>query len=139
MSNNKRGLAWVVGQTILMAPIVASWFLGPPVSRLGVVLAVAGLALAWWAFSAMRGSLTPFPKPKPGGAFVDRGPYGFLRHPMYVGGILLAAGLSLVFSAWGLALTCVLALFWVGKARLEERYLLERFPEYREYRRRTWF
>jgi protein-S-isoprenylcysteine O-methyltransferase Ste14 len=58
---------------------------------------------------------------------------------MYVGGVSFFAGLSLVFSAYGLALTAVLALFWIAKARLEERHLLQRFPEYAEYRRRTWF
>jgi protein-S-isoprenylcysteine O-methyltransferase Ste14 len=29
--------------------------------------------------------------------------------------------------------------FWIAKARLEERLLTERFPEYAAYRRRTWF
>ena len=37
----------------------------------------------------------------------------------------------------GLVLTAVLALFWVAKARKEERHLIERFPEYADYRRRT--
>lgn len=62
-----------------------------------------------------------------------------MRHPIYVGGVLFVAGLSLVFSAYGLALTAVLALFWIAKARLEERHLSERFPSYAAYRRRTRF
>jgi protein-S-isoprenylcysteine O-methyltransferase Ste14 len=45
----------------------------------------------------------------------------------------------LVFSVYALVLTGVLALFWVAKARREERYLLERFPGYADYRRRTLF
>jgi protein-S-isoprenylcysteine O-methyltransferase Ste14 len=36
-------------------------------------------------------------------------------------------------------LTGVLALFWVAKARKEERHLGERFPEYADYRRGTLF
>jgi protein-S-isoprenylcysteine O-methyltransferase Ste14 len=118
---------------------VASWLLGPPVTRLGAIPAAAGLALAGWAFRAMRGSLTPFPRPRPDGELVQHGPYRHLRHPMYVGGISLAAGLSLVFSAWGLAPTAALAALWVFKARLEERFLRERFPGYADYRRRTRF
>jgi protein-S-isoprenylcysteine O-methyltransferase Ste14 len=138
-SGSSRGTGWVVGQTILIVLIVASWFFGPGVTLLGLVPAVAGFALAGWAFRAMKGSMTPFPRPKRSGRFVEDGPYRFIRHPMYVGGILLLAGLSLVFSAWGLALTAALALFWVGKARVEERHLRERFPEYADYRRRTPF
>lgn len=138
-SGSSRGAGWVVGQTILIALIVAPWFLGPPVTRLGLIPAVAGLALVAWSVVALKDSVTPFPRPKSGGRLVDQGPYRYLRHPMYVGGILLFGGLSLVFSAWGLAATAALAAWWVAKARVEERYLRERFPQYAEYRRGTLF
>ncbi|MBA2359999.1 MAG: isoprenylcysteine carboxylmethyltransferase family protein [Actinobacteria bacterium] len=138
-SPSGRGTGWVVGQTILMALVVASWFFGEGISRLGLALAAVGLAIALWSFSAMRGSLTPYPRPRRDGVLVDRGPYRYLRHPMYVGGALLFAGLSVVFSVWGIALTGALGVFWIGKARLEERHLLDRFPGYAEYRRRTLF
>ena len=106
-------------------------------TRWGAVPAVGGVALVTWAFVAMRGSLTPFPRPRRDAVLLEHGPYRLVRHPMYVGGVLLTAGLSLVFSAWGLLLTAALALLWVGKARLEERLLAERFPGYGDYRRRT--
>lgn len=87
----------------------------------------------------MGRSLSAFPRPPRDAELVDRGPYRHLRHPIYVGGFLFFAGLSLVFSVWGLALTAVLAAFWIAKARLEERHLALRFPEYADYRRRTLF
>ena len=62
-----------------------------------------------------------------------------MRHPIYVGGAFFFAGLSLVFSVYGLVLTGVLALFWIAKARVEEGHLAERFSDYAAYRRRTWF
>jgi protein-S-isoprenylcysteine O-methyltransferase Ste14 len=103
------------------------------------VVAAAGLVLAVWASVTMGRSLSPFPRPPRDAELVDRGPFRYLRHPIYVGGALLFAGISLVFSVYGLALTAVLAVFWIAKARLEERHLLERFPEYADYRRRTFF
>lgn len=87
----------------------------------------------------MGRSLTPFPTPPAHGRLVRSGPFRYVRHPIYVGGVLVFGGLSLVFSAWGLVLTGVLAVFWIAKARHEERLLLERFPDYAEYRRTTWF
>jgi protein-S-isoprenylcysteine O-methyltransferase Ste14 len=105
----------------------------------GWIVAAAGLALGIWAGVTMGSSLSPFPRPPRHAELVDRGPYRFLRHPIYVGGFLFFAGLSLVFSVYALALTALLASFWVAKARLEERHLLARFPDYAAYRRRTLF
>jgi protein-S-isoprenylcysteine O-methyltransferase Ste14 len=139
MNNQKRGELWVVAQLLLFLAIGASWFFGPGVTRLGFLLALLGVALAVWAGRTMGRSLSPFPRPPPDAELVDRGPYRFVRHPIYVGGTLFFAGLSLVFSVYGLALTVVLAAFWLAKSRLEERHLAERFPEYADYRRRTRF
>ena len=116
-----------------------SWFFGPGVTRLGWIVALTGAVVVGAARWAMGRSFTVFPAPRPDGELVVEGPYSMMRHPMYVGGVFFFAGLSLVFSVWGLVLTGILALFWVAKARREERYLLERFRSYAAYRRRTWF
>jgi protein-S-isoprenylcysteine O-methyltransferase Ste14 len=138
-SPSGRGDRWVGAQAVLFVLIVAALFFGPGVTPLGWALAVAGLALGVWAGVTMGSSLSPFPRPPRDAELVERGPYRFLRHPIYVGGVLFFAGLSLVFSVYALALTAVLAAFWVAKARLEERHLSERFPGYAAYRRRTLF
>jgi protein-S-isoprenylcysteine O-methyltransferase Ste14 len=122
-----------------MAAVVASWFMGGGVTYLGVVPAVLGAGLAAWAIRTMGRSLTPFPTPAPHATLVDSGPFRFLRHPIYVGGSLVFAGLSLVLSAWGLVPTALLGGFWILKARTEEARLLARFPEYAEYRGKTFF
>jgi protein-S-isoprenylcysteine O-methyltransferase Ste14 len=109
------------------------------VTRLGWIVALIGAVIVGAAMHAMGRSLTAFPRPKPDGELIVEGPYSMMRHPMYVGGVFLFAGLSLVFSVWGLLLTAVLALFWIAKARVEERYMIERFRGYAAYRRRTWF
>jgi protein-S-isoprenylcysteine O-methyltransferase Ste14 len=138
-SASGRGGGWVAAQLVLFALIVGSWFFGPGVTRLGWIVALTGAVVAGAAMRAMGRSWTAFPVPKPDGELIVEGPYSMMRHPMYVGGVFFFAGLSLVFSAWGLLLTGVLALFWVAKAHREERYLLERFRSYAAYRRRTWF
>jgi protein-S-isoprenylcysteine O-methyltransferase Ste14 len=137
--NNQRGDRWVVAQLVLFALIAVSLFFGPGVTALGWAVAAVGLALAVWAGVTMGQSLSPCPRPPRHAELVRRGPFRYLRHPLYVGGVLFFSGLSLVFSVYALALTAVLAAFWIAKARLEERHLAARFPEYDEYRRRTWF
>jgi protein-S-isoprenylcysteine O-methyltransferase Ste14 len=138
-SRSGRGEGWVVAQLVLFVLIGASWFVGPGVTRLGFLVAALGLGLGVWAGWTMGPSLSAFPRPPRHAELVDRGPYRCLRHPIYVGGVLFFAGLSLVFSVWGLVLTAVLAAFWIAKARLEERHLVARFPEYADYRRKTLF
>jgi protein-S-isoprenylcysteine O-methyltransferase Ste14 len=117
---------WVVAQFALMAAIAASWLVPPrfpdgPLDIAGIALAIAGAALALWAYRALGAAFTPFPQPR--GGIVTTGPYRFLRHPMYVGGIAVFAGASLGLTVLGLVLTSALALLWVGKARLEDRLL----------------
>jgi protein-S-isoprenylcysteine O-methyltransferase Ste14 len=138
-SRSDRGDRWVVAQLVLFVLLVVALFLGPGLTRFGWIVAAAGLALGIWAGVTMGRSLTPFPRPRRDAELVVRGPYRFVRHPLYLGGVLFAAGLSLVFSVYALVLTAVLAAFWVAKARLEERHLSQQFPAYADYRRRTLF
>jgi protein-S-isoprenylcysteine O-methyltransferase Ste14 len=118
---------------------VAHLFVSNGITPFGWIVAAAGLVLAIWAGRTMGRSLSAFPRPPRDAELVETGPFRWLRHPIYVGFVLFFAGLSLVFSVYALALTGLLALFWLAKARREERYLLERFPGYADYRRRTLF
>jgi protein-S-isoprenylcysteine O-methyltransferase Ste14 len=122
-------VSWVVAQSALMVAIAVSWLIPPRfpdgvLDLLGGALALAGFALAAWAYRALGAAFSPFPEPR--GERVTTGPYRYLRHPMYVGGILVFAGVSLILSVAGLVLTGVLALLWWRKGRLEERLLAER-------------
>lgn len=108
-------------------------------TRIGYAIAASGIAVAVWAGITMGRSLSPYPRPPRDAELVDSGPFRYVRHPIYVGGFLFFAGMSLALSVYALVLTCVLGIFWIAKARLEERHLLARFPEYAEYRRRTLF
>jgi protein-S-isoprenylcysteine O-methyltransferase Ste14 len=138
-SRSGRGEGWVVAQFLLFAAIGVSWFFGDGLTPLGWVVAAIGVVIAVWAGITMGPSLSPFPRPPRDAELVQRGPFRVVRHPIYVGATLFFAGLSLVFSSYGLILTALLAVLWIAKARVEERHLSARFPEYGDYRRRTLF
>jgi protein-S-isoprenylcysteine O-methyltransferase Ste14 len=104
----------------------------------GAVLTCLGGLLMGAAALNLGASLTPWPRPRESTTLVTTGPYRLVRHPIYGGGLLAALG-------WALVVQSFLTLGYVGlllvlmdlKSRREERWLLEKFPEYREYQRRV--
>ncbi len=128
-------------QFALMPVVIAAGLVGEPwpdsVSRVlsvvGAVLAVCGVVVVFLAARALGRSLTPYPRPLDRGDIVEAGPYRLVRHPIYSGGVLFFAGFSLAFSPWALAVAVVLAVVWGLKARVEERFLQQRYPGYDRY------
>jgi protein-S-isoprenylcysteine O-methyltransferase Ste14 len=143
----ERGGGWVVLQFALIAAIIAVGLLAPGwpdgarwwVKGAGVVLLFAGALVLVSAGRALGSGFTPFPKPSEAGALVEEGPYAFVRHPVYSGGLLVAAGISFALSPWSLVVTAVLAVVWALKASVEERFLTARYPGYVDYCARTRF
>jgi protein-S-isoprenylcysteine O-methyltransferase Ste14 len=78
------------------------------------------------------------PRPREGGALVETGVYARVRHPIYGGLVLAAFGWGLIgASPVGLLLSAALLGFFTLKSTREEAWLVERFPGYPAYRRRT--
>lgn len=107
----------------------------------GLVFVVLGGGLALWCVGTFgtvgRGTPAPFDPPR---RLVMRGPYRFVRNPMYLGAGLALAGASLYFRApWLLAYTAaffVVTHFFV--VLYEERRLSRTFgPQYEAYRTRV--
>ena len=137
-----RGGGWVAGQaTILLAVFLSALVgVGPSVVSVvvGAVLAGVGVGLMLAGALALGSALTPFPRPREGAGLRELGLYGRVRHPIYGGVILFAAGWSVFWlTAVGGALTLLLVAFFELKARREEAWLEARYPEYRAYRGRT--
>jgi len=133
---------WVVAQFALMAVIAVGLVAGPRLHAhafhvAGASLVGIALIVVAWARLELGHSFTPFPRPRERGELVTRGPFRVVRHPIYLGATLLFVGLSLLYSWPSLILSGALGLLWAAKARVEERYLVARFPEYEQYRRRV--
>src|SRR5213592_4875242 len=66
-----------------------------------------------------------------GQTVVSTGPYQYVRHPLYAGGLLLFLGTSLLLGSWyGLLLALVMIPGGAVRAVLEERALREELPGY---------
>lgn len=104
----------------------------------GASLMVCAVILGVTALRHLSHSITAFGGLKPEGTLVTSGPYRLVRHPVYTAQILLALGWSLAFGGWLTALyTIALSVALNFKSLMEERRLLQRFPEYRDYQSRT--
>lgn len=139
-----RGGRWVAAQFVLMALVLAFAWLPPgwggastTLVALGAALALVGALLAALSWRTLDRSATPFPRPRSGGRLVETGPYAFVRHPIYAGGLLFFAGFALATSPAAFVPLGALSVFWRNKAALEEDWLEEKYPDYAEYRDRV--
>ncbi|MFO7170839.1 MAG: isoprenylcysteine carboxylmethyltransferase family protein [Chloroflexota bacterium] len=144
-----RGEGWVVAQLALFAAIALAprrvpglpeWpaELRGAASLAGGALMLLGAGAAGLGALQLGRSLTIFPRPKEDGALVQTGLYRVVRHPIYGGIVLGAIGFSLLRAGVpSLLLSLALWAFFELKARREEAWLAEQFPEYQEYMRRV--
>ena len=107
------------------------------IRALGGLLAGVGLAIGGWGVRSLGPSLTPGTEPLPGAPLVMTGAYAHWRHPIYGGLVVLLVGYTLAWSNWTMALVVGLVAlqYFDAKARAEERWLMERHPEYQRYAR----
>jgi protein-S-isoprenylcysteine O-methyltransferase Ste14 len=140
-----RGEGWTFAQVVLVFAIIVSGVAGPAwpgdatwlLGGVGIVIAIAGGILSVGGMVGIRPSLTPFPRPLERARLQVGGAYGFARHPIYGGLILIALGWSLISAPPALAMTIALEIVLEMKSRLEESMLVRRFPEYDAYRHRV--
>lgn len=107
------------------------------VAVVGCALCVAGIACAVWArFSLGKNWGMPMSiRQKP--ELVTRGPYAFVRHPIYTAMTFALIGSALVLPAYW-ALVPLFVVYFVVSARREEQDMLAEFPEqYGAYRKRS--
>ena len=103
----------------------------------GMVLCAAGIALAIRARQVLGTNWSGIVTLKEGHELIRRGPYRFVRHPIYSGIILAAAGsvVALVPTLQGAACLLFLAAGLRLKSLKEEEIMGAQFPEYAQYKR----
>lgn len=108
-------------------------------SAIAWMLAASGVALGLWSLVANPpGNFNISPEPRPGGTLVVRGPYRWIRHPMYSSLMLLGLGAATATpGVWTWSLWAGLVLTLIAKARFEEAWMLGSHPGYRHYQDTT--
>jgi protein-S-isoprenylcysteine O-methyltransferase Ste14 len=125
---------------VFTIPIVGGESDRAPLTLLGWLVLVAGVAFAAWGMITFRRARTAIVPFRPARTVVASGPYRWSRNPMYVGLTALYAGLAVLLNAgWPLILLpLVLTALWFLVIRREERYLAHAFgDEYIRYQQRV--
>jgi len=110
----------------------------------GLACMALGSLLGLWAWLSLGLTrLRIMPEPGATAELITKGPYGWVRHPMYVGVLLVMFGCVLLDPNW-LTVNWLSVLLWLAlllvldrKASREERFLEQAFPNYASYRQRT--
>ena len=112
-----------------------------PIEVLGLVIGVAGAALALWCILTFaligRGTPAPFDPPR---RLVIAGPYRYVRNPMYLGAALALLGAAVFYRSSALALytAAFLLVTHLFVLLYEEPALTQTFGEdYQNYRGRV--
>lgn len=101
----------------------------------GLALLVLGMMLVTWAMM-----VNPFAEAivriqrERGHITVTTGPYHFVRHPMYVGAILMFLATALILgSLWAVAIGILLAILFVWRTAREDDTLRRELPGYEAF------
>ena len=140
----QRGGGWVLAQSCLMLAGLVAGPLGRgpgpslPAVLAGWLLVVVGAVFGVAGVAVLGHNRTIFPKPKSDSALIQHGIYRFVRHPLYTAVMALSASWALLWSSWAAVTVAVaLAALLYFKARREERWLRDQFPDYAGYSRRV--
>jgi len=117
-------LAWLQPALLLFMP-------GNSTKTLGWLLIIAGF-VPFTRGHVVLGRRTGWPSIRD--TLVRHSLYGYVRHPIYSGGVLLFVGGALLKPTLTVVLACAVGVGWlIIQARLEEIDLLQRLPAYRKY------
>ncbi|MGH9019949.1 MAG: methyltransferase family protein [Acidimicrobiales bacterium] len=115
------------------------WLASPVLAAAGVALMAAGVGFAMWARLTIGANWSGAVVLKQDHELIVRGPYALARHPIYTGFFAMFAGSTVVTGEAAVLVGSVIAtVALVAKSRVEERLMLETFPDqYPQYRRRV--
>jgi protein-S-isoprenylcysteine O-methyltransferase Ste14 len=127
------------GRYLSLPDNVSLWRVTPAVAITGAAVNLAGLVIALWARFILGRNWSGAVVLKEQHELIDRGPYAFVRHPIYTGLLFMLLGNVLFL---GTRAAVVLFAVMIGgllvKASREERLLTTHFPDaYPGYRTRV--
>ena len=143
----RRGGGWVGIQFMLIGSLLAAGVRGRGdvtgvvqllAVTLGTILIAIGTVIMFKGIRGLRESVTPMPKPAEGATLIVDGIYAYVRHPIYLGLMLVAFGWAVAMDSLpALTVAIVFTVFLDLKSRREEAWLRQEYPDYASYAMHT--
>lgn len=133
----------VMVQFVMFAVMLAAVMIFPAragtvLSRVGMLLMLAGAGTGLYAIREHPSGPRVSPEPKRGASMVQSGPYRWVRHPIYTGVLLATLGVAVAHGHPTLYLIfAIFVIFFTYKSRYEESLLMKAYPDYVDYMART--
>lgn len=133
------GVSLAVASDYFLRSLAISW--RPRlVFALGIVCMATGGVVRYYAVRTLDQYFTSKVRVQDDQEVVDGGPYRWVRHPSYTGGLLGYTGVGIVLANWlsAVVIPALMVLAYVYRIRIEERTLREQLGEpYENYLKRT--
>ena len=135
-------ILWLSPFVYLINPVWMAWSkIGLPewIRWLGVFIGALGTAGIYWLFSSIGSGISPTSATRQQHVLSTKGPYRWVRHPLYTLGSSMFITFGMMADNWFIALLGFLAFIAMAiRTPKEEANLIEKFgDEYREYMKTT--
>lgn len=133
----------IPGMLSLYIPLLVAFFSTAPVARAfyvaGIVMFFCGVIIRIRGVSELAGFFSTDVDRRDEHALVDRGLHSVIRHPAYLGTLLVSFAVPVALRAqWWLFIFPVLTVAGVLlRIRKEEEFLVKNLPGYEEYMKKT--
>src|SRR5690606_18265228 len=106
----------------------------------GAIFVTSGLVFAIWARMTLGKYWSGFIDPSSNSRLVTKGPYRYVRHPIYVGLLIALLGTAIQMNQGEFWVAYIgVTVTYIVKLKFEEKKLLVAFgDEYRKYMQNTW-
>jgi protein-S-isoprenylcysteine O-methyltransferase Ste14 len=136
-------MASVAFLAIIVFPAIdhrLSWSVVPVyVVLIGDILVATGFYLVFLVFKENTFTSAVI-EVSEGQFIISTGPYAVVRHPMYIGALVLLTGIPVALGSWWGLLTIIpITLVIIWRLLDEEKFLLKNLPDYFEYQQKVKF
>jgi protein-S-isoprenylcysteine O-methyltransferase Ste14 len=119
---------------IVLAIFPDSLDVDPTLEYVGIAMIAIGVVTLFAGFRGLGKSLTANPVPNEDGVLVTKGIYSIIRHPIYLGLMIITLGLVVSSGVWAqIIVWAALAMLLTYKMRWEEVLLSAKYKGYADY------
>jgi protein-S-isoprenylcysteine O-methyltransferase Ste14 len=148
LDKGTRRLVWrlsAISYNMAWIPVIFDFgrliILGGWLTWVGVAIMIFGIVFRQYANSTLGKFFTATIQIKNDHELIQTGPYRYIRHPSYLGILIMTLGLGIALANWISLILCIVlpTIGLMQRIKFEEKELEQHFGnQYQDYRKNTW-